>query len=150
MGVFAGGLGRHSKDISFEEDRFTRLITFPATVLWALSLGCTKTSLCFLYISIFPLRRLRHTSYIVMVASVVFALITILGNILICLPVNATWDVNVKATCGNQNAAWVVIGVLNICTDILVLCLPISTVWRLQIRKQRKILLSFIFGLGSL
>ena len=123
---------------------------FPITIIWAVSLGCVKTSLCFLYISIFPTPKFKRASYIVMVGSVVFALITILGNVLICLPVRALWDVEVRATCGNRNADWVAIGVLNIFTDILVVGLPIFMVWGLQIQKEKKFALSFIFGLGSL
>lgn len=40
--------------------------------------------------------------------------------------------------------------VLNLVTDISILVLPISVVWRLQIRKEQKVAISGIFLLGSL
>ena len=87
-----------------------------------------------------------------MTASVIFAMITILGNVLICRPIAALWDVTIElvASCGNRNADWVAIGVLNISTDVMVVSLPITMVWKLQIQREKKIALFCVFGLGSL
>jgi len=40
--------------------------------------------------------------------------------------------------------------ILNLVTDISILLLPISVIWRLQIRKEQKVAISGIFILGSL
>ena len=68
-----------------------------------------------------------------------------------CHPVDAIWSVEMYANqCFNQYAWSIAHGTTNILTDIVILGLPLPLIWKLQIRRKRKVGLLGIFLLGSL
>ena len=81
-----------------------------------------------------------------------FVLLWTFGNVLqvflICRPFAATYDVTVKGKCGNQVASYIAIGCFNVVTDVMVLTLPIPTVWSLQMPKITKLGQTAIFMIG--
>jgi hypothetical protein len=97
-----------------------------------------KTSVCLLYMELFPLRSLRIAAYCAIGISNVFALTVILSITFICLPVKSSLEPTVHGTCGNCNALWLVLGILNILTDILILMLPMPFVWGLQLPRKKR------------
>lgn len=50
------------------------------------------------------------------------------------------WDpkVYLRAKCINLNLEYVIMGSFNVLTDVVTLCVPLPSVWRLQINKERK------------
>ena len=68
-----------------------------------------------------------------------------------CRPVAAFWNRAIQdAKCINLPLFSIVSGVLNLLTDILILCLPIPMVWGLNTTLAQKTTLSGIFLLGVL
>ena len=70
-----------------------------------------------------------------------------------CTPVAYAWNqvyVEEQGHCINWPAALFAAAVTNIIVDIMLLTLPISNVWRMQIRKEQKLAISSIFLLGGL
>ena len=67
-----------------------------------------------------------------------------------CDPVDALWDATVKAKCINFHDVLIIFSSLNIGTDILILCLPVPQLWKLNIPRRRKYELMGIFSLGGL
>lgn len=67
-----------------------------------------------------------------------------------CDPISMSWDVRVKGTCINRPALYIATAVANIISDLVLFCLPIPIVVRLQVPRRQKIGLFFIFGVGSL
>jgi hypothetical protein len=79
-----------------------------------------------------------------------FANFTRIG-ILICKPIEMNWNPTVEGgSCGNQNAAFTAVGIVDIITDLIILILPVPMVYKLQVPRANKIGLCCIFGTGLL
>lgn len=132
-------------------DRYPRQILVVLQILYGISLGLVKTSICLFYIKIFFIRPFRIVTWIVMAVIVAWSTMVVLTAFLLCRPLAFNWDPTIPGgKCGNQPATFIAVGALNIATDLLVLCLPIPMVWKLQIPRANKIALSGVFGVGFL
>lgn len=68
-----------------------------------------------------------------------------------CIPIAAFWDRAIQnAKCMDLARVTLASGVLNLLTDVLILCLPIPMVWGLNTTKAQKVTLTGIFLLGVL
>ena len=113
-----------------------------------------KTSILLLYRRIFIEKRsnkpfntcLWCTGAFVLAYSVVQAILTVFH----CAPVKALWDSNIERSCINFDDVLIVLSSLNIGTDVVILCLPIPQLWRLEISKRRRLQLIAMFLLGGL
>jgi len=119
-------------------------------ITWAVAQGLVKTSMCLLYMSIFSMKKFRMAAYTVMGISVAFAAMVIISTLAICEPLSLQWDPTVKGTCGNRNALWLWVGIINIITDALIVGLPMPMLWGLHLPQGKKLALLSIFGLGTL
>ncbi|MCJ1249738.1 hypothetical protein MMC30_006964 [Trapelia coarctata] len=73
---------------------------------------------------------------------------TILSTVLQCRPIEALWDQGVPAICENQDAGTLATGTGNFLTDVVVLALPIPSVWRLKLPRMTRVALMSLFGIG--
>ncbi|KAL4783836.1 hypothetical protein BJX76DRAFT_368090 [Aspergillus varians] len=155
-GVIQAGIGYgHVQDIAMNPKYGTAPITklskliIPLQFLWVLSLSCTKVSILFLYIRIFPVRWLNWSSWATISVIVAWAMATILAGCLICRPFAFNWDPSIPGgKCGNQVTSFTVTGVINLLTDVVVLVLPMPSLSRLQMAMYKKVTLIAVFGLG--
>ena len=120
--------------------------------LWLATAAATKASLLFFYHRLFsPSKPFRLAVRIgaVVVFCQWFSLT--LACIFECTPVKAFWDQNVQgAKCINLPRFTIASGVMNLLTDVLILCLPGPMVWGLHKTVAQKITLTGIFLLGIL
>jgi hypothetical protein len=123
---------------------------FGGQLLWGAAEGLIKTSVCLFYMEMFPLRSLQIAAYWAIGISNAFALAVILSITFICLPVKSSLDPTVHATCGNRNALWLVHGILNILTDIMILMIPMPFIGGLQLPRKKRFALFCIFSIGIL
>ncbi|KAL4916725.1 hypothetical protein BDW62DRAFT_202386 [Aspergillus aurantiobrunneus] len=128
--------------------KLSKLI-IPLQFLWVLSLSCTKISILFLYLRIFPVRWVVWSSWATITVIVAWAIATILAGCLICRPFAFNWDKTIAGgSCGNQVTSFTVTGVINLLTDVVVLVLPMPSLSRLQMATYKKVTLIAVFGLG--
>ncbi|KAL3452745.1 hypothetical protein BJX65DRAFT_302654 [Aspergillus insuetus] len=155
-GVIQAGIGfDHTAEIAanpaYGPEPITKLLQLiiPLQFLWVLSLSCTKISILFLYLRIFPVRWLVWSSWATMTVIVAWAIATILAGCLICRPFAFNWDQTIPGgKCGNQVTSFTVTGVINLVTDFIVLILPMPSLYRLQMATYKKATLIAVFGLG--
>lgn len=121
-------------------------------ILYGIGLSLVKTSMMALYLKLFGTKASIRTAIYVTGAIVwAWGLSIVLESFLICQPIEFNWNPTLPGgKCGNRNAAFVVAGVLNMVTDLMVMSLPIPYIWNLQLRVGRKIGLSVAFSLGLL
>ena len=73
----------------------------------------------------------------------------VLEEFLLCRPFAFNWDPEIKdGVCGDLDAAYIAVAVVNLCTDVLVLCLPIHMLVRLHLPLRNRIALLAVFGVG--
>lgn len=62
-----------------------------------------------------------------------------------CVPQSKIFNKSIPGKCINFEALLYVTGIVNICSDIFILVLPLGTVWRLHMPRNQKIGVSFAF-----
>ncbi|KAJ5479303.1 hypothetical protein N7530_004812 [Penicillium desertorum] len=127
-GVIQAGIGYDHVPaiaIKFGTQPITKLLQLiiPLQFLWVLSLSCTKISILFLYLSIFPVTWVVRVSW-------------------------ATMDYS-GGSCGNQVTSFTATGVINLITDVVVLVTPMPLLYKLQMATYKKVTFITIFGLGA-
>lgn len=155
IGTIYCGVGMHVADVmlTYGPDRLTVFfkILIPVQILWATSLAATKCSILLFYCRVFPIPRLQLTAKILAVVVFLWCSTVILCSFLLCRPLAYNWDPTLPGgICGDRVASYVSTGVLNIITDVAVLCLPLPVIWKLQMRTASKIGLLVVFTAGFL
>jgi hypothetical protein len=69
---------------------------------------------------------------------------------LVCVPVAAFWDPDVKGFCLDSGTIWYVMAGVNVFTDFAVFTMPIPVISSLQLPKKQKAMLLIVFTLGIL
>lgn len=119
-------------------------LIYTATIL------SVKLSILTYYVRIFQIRPFRIAVYAVGSLVVVWAITVWFISIFSCRPINGFWDTSVKSSCVSNKEFYVGNAVPNICTDVMILILPLRMVWGLQTTRMQKVTLSGIFLLGGL
>ncbi|KAF4914524.1 hypothetical protein CGCVW01_v010612 [Colletotrichum viniferum] len=118
-------------------------------ILWAVSLSLCKIAILLLYTKLFSTRRMILAARIVAGFTVIWTAVAVLVAFFICRPLSDNWLLDLKnRNCGNQPAADGTLGVVNLMTDIIVLIMPVSYLWRLKLETYRKVALIATFSLG--
>jgi hypothetical protein len=109
-----------------------------------------KLALLLLYLRIFAGRKIRIATWIVIgVVIAHFLVINILFWVTLCQPFAYKWDKSIPGGhCVDYTAAYRYVSIPNLVTDLALLVLPISTLWKLKMGKSRKvgILMTFLAG----
>lgn len=80
-----------------------------------------------------------------------WAIATIVAGCAICRPFAFNWDQTIPGgKCGDQVLSFTITGVFNLVTDVLVLCLPLPYLVKLQMRLYKKVVLVGVFSIGLL
>jgi hypothetical protein len=87
-------------------------------------------------------------AYVALSLSLGYGISFIAQTLLICRPITCAWGVGKTCLCGSQAGPVLAWAILNMVTDIITLILPIPMIWRLQMRRGKKVALIAIFGLG--
>ena len=123
---------------------------FAAEILNAPPMAVAKISTLLLFARIFPGRQFKRILWAVGLFVTINSTIAVLTTVFQCRPIKRVWDDTVKAECIDINKIWIGLCSLTVLTDILLLCLPLPLLWRLQIRRETKLQVTGIFSIGSL
>lgn len=67
-----------------------------------------------------------------------------------CSPINSIWNRNIQGSCINVTSIGYAGAVFSIIEDLIILALPIRTLWGLQIAKTKRFVVAGMFSIGSL
>ena len=114
------------------------------------SIVFVKTSILIMYHRIYIDRATRIGAYILDFVTISWAFSIILACVFQCTPVARTWDKSIPGHCINLKGSFIGNAVPNIATDIAILTLPVSRVWRIQASLSERLSIIGIFLLGTL
>ncbi|EPS45369.1 hypothetical protein H072_623 [Dactylellina haptotyla CBS 200.50] len=144
------GVGIHIWDLPQDRVKMVRIWSFATqlTFTWAVSL--TKVSILLFYFRFCTTRSFKVSIWITLVFIVAWTITWTFLIIFQCVPVSAYWRLprSGDKCITLQNELHLLHGSTNLITDVLVLLLPIPTVWRLQMPTRQKITLVGVFTLG--
>ncbi|KAK4124292.1 hypothetical protein N657DRAFT_680304 [Parathielavia appendiculata] len=117
-------------------------------LIFSTTISTIKISVLIFYLRVFVNRSLRIATK----ATLVFVMLWSVGNtlqvFLICRPFAKTYSLTVEGVCGDQIASFIAIGAFNIITDLIILTLPLPTVWSLKMSTPAKLGLTGVFLVG--
>lgn len=126
-------------------------LVIPLQCLWTLSLSFSKTSILLLYSQVF-----KEEHYIVVAARATIAIHmmwatgTILSVFLICQPFSKHWETLSGGHCGDQVRSFIIIGAINLATNLAIIILPLPVLYKLRMGIYKKLVLVAVFSLGLL
>ncbi|KAL1997775.1 hypothetical protein VTN02DRAFT_791 [Thermoascus thermophilus] len=120
-----------------------------AIPLYNLSLGCTKSSILFNLLRVFPNRRLRIACYVVLGVVATFALWASLSAFLNCIPVKKFWEPDTPGYCLKFEVLWFLNASVNMVTDLTILILPMPVLSHLQLPRKQKMAIMAVFAVGA-
>jgi hypothetical protein len=109
-----------------------------------------KLAIILLYLKIFVDKWIRRFTWMVGVAILLNGISGLIVVFTICQPFNFKWNKAINGHCADIMASYRYVSVPNIITDVGVLLLPISTLYKLHISKLRKVGIFITFLTGGL
>ena len=100
------------------------------------------------YHRVFAERTVQRATEIIMVVSTSLTVAFFVWGITKCRPTSALWDLQTQGKCGKFVPPYPATGILFICTDLIMLFLPMPLIWRLHITRNKKLWLTCLFSLG--
>ena len=105
---------------------------------------------CWIALALVMYLKMVRIARFLMVVVCLFCLSSLLLYFLLCRPLKFEWELRVQGVSGNQLAGWTATRITNLVFDLIILCLPVPVVWRLQIPRATEEALTSVFGLGLL
>ncbi|KAA8645162.1 hypothetical protein EYZ11_006693 [Aspergillus tanneri] len=146
-------LGMSDPEVKKEEMVEILKMVIPGSTLYVTSLWLIKAGMVIFY------KRLADRTKYQMIYNITLGFLaatwlTIFLNIIFkCFPPNRIWDLDhPERACSHKQSRinyWITI-LFNICSDVFIICLPISQVLKLKLPKKQKIGVLSIFMLGFL
>ena len=108
-----------------------------------------KLSILFLYRRIFPTPWFQWAVLVVGLWVVAWGFTNFFGDIFQCFPIEKLWNPSVQGHCISYGKLSFSMGIVNIVNDFVILILPMPLVWRLQLKRNKKILITVTFMGGT-
>ncbi|KAI1501576.1 hypothetical protein F5X99DRAFT_382350 [Biscogniauxia marginata] len=145
----------NSFDIMTDQLTMTSKIEFAFALLLPLTLGFVKASFLFFYMRIFVVDKkgLKNILLVGLIAFVsLWAIAFILATLFGCkLDVAAHWGSthDLETKCVGSMQVVLVLCITDFLVDLVIICIPIPLVWRLNLSMRNKIAICAVFLLGS-
>ncbi|PON20313.1 integral membrane protein [Trichoderma gamsii] len=149
IAIVKWGFGHHAPFLNAEQRYYSLLYFFVFQCFVKDTVAITKLSFLFLYLDIFPQRKFRIICWVLIVHISAGIVALSFTTIFQCLPVQFSWDKTLAGSCINIKAFWYGQSGWNTLMDVIVLCLPIPVVLKLQMNRRAKISVLAVFVLGA-
>lgn len=142
------GFGKHLREVLQNATQIS-LVLFICSFLYNTGLTLIKLSVLMFYRRVFGITRAKLITFRIVGVLLVgwFIAINFL-NLFTCTPVKKSWVHDLPGSCTNWKMALIGTAIPNICTDFILLILPMPILWRLQVGLSRKIALAGAFAAG--
>ena len=145
------GLGQHRIDLSVEQYRNFLKYYYLDTDQFFIALATCKISICLFLLRLSQFNKLTRVLHGMIGFLVVTHLALFFLNVFQCSPVDKVWNLDVPGKCFSQEMIMNILiaqGVFSFITDFICAAFPIVLLRNLKIRKQSKIALCCLMGLG--
>lgn len=123
-------------------------VTFAYSLIYIWCLAALKMSQLILYLRVFA-ARLSKWVYGIGAIVVLWAVIFNFLFIFLCDPIHQQWTVERVGYCMDQMLVLKCLIMTNLVTDLVIVILPMRSVWQLQMRKTERLAIIACFGLGG-
>ncbi|GLA30545.1 ChrR Cupin-like domain family protein [Aspergillus niger] len=143
------GTGKHDGTLTKVDKLPAAKIRYITHIIYTPITGLIKTSICLLYLRLFPNLRNIALGTIAFIAAMSIAII--LATIFQCWPVDAVYNPQKydHYTCFASIPFWYATAALSLVTDLWILGLPIRTILGLQIGSMKRVVVIGLLSLGT-
>ncbi|RII11596.1 hypothetical protein CUC08_Gglean005595 [Alternaria sp. MG1] len=151
-GFSTGSMGVHAWEIPIEKYAFYSRLILAAPLVYAACCALTKITLCIFYSRLSPSVAFQWAVWTTVVICASSYIAIFFSLLFACKPIAASWDPLLRPTaaCVNQGAIYIATAVIGIVTDVMLISIPVPTIWGLQMPTKQKIGLTLMFGVGSI
>ncbi|MCJ1269460.1 hypothetical protein MMC22_009352 [Lobaria immixta] len=121
------------------------------TITYGLTIMCTKLAILLLYRRVFLPQRWSAFDVairLLMLIICLFYIATTAAKIWECTPRPRIWDKSIEGTCIKAPSLLNASGLFNTISDVLILLVPVRSVWKLNIDTARKVACVLLFTVG--
>lgn len=118
---------------------------------YSLTIMCTKLTILLLYRRVFLPQRWSAFDVVVRFLMLIICLFYVsntAAKIWECTPRPRIWDKSIQGTCIDISRLLNTSGLFNLTTDILILLVPVKSVWKLNMDTRRKVGIVLLFTVG--
>ncbi|KAL4937711.1 hypothetical protein BDV06DRAFT_226682 [Aspergillus oleicola] len=147
------GLGKDIWMIPFDDINKILELFNVLTTIYPPCISLIKISMLFLYLRLFPGNKIRIVTMITLALTTMWGIIYTIVGIFVCTPRSyawTNWDGEHQGTCLNETAIVVSHAIINIILDVFIICLPLPTLLKLELKMSKKIGVCFMFLIGLL
>ncbi|PWY69041.1 integral membrane protein [Aspergillus sclerotioniger CBS 115572] len=144
------GLGSHITMIPQKNLTVYFKIGWSNSFVYTCCVAFIKLSILAVYKRLFAAKSMTISVNIVGTIVILWALSVSIAGVLNCVPVHKFWDRTVPGHCVDTVSYYYGQQIPNILTDVVLLVMPLKSVWALPISKAQRLLLSGVFLVGIL
>jgi len=127
-----------------------RKVNYAGYQVYGVAVTLIKLSILLFYRRIFATQQFRQWTNIVGALVILWMLTNNFTAAFQCNPLRKAWEIETPGHCFNPLSYITGVHTTNLVLDIVILALPVSAVWRLQLSLAKKISVAGIFLLGGL
>ncbi|KAK3341982.1 integral membrane protein [Lasiosphaeria hispida] len=142
------GFGQHVANLSVPDKLMTLKAFYVAQAFYKLTINLTKASILLLYLRIFVKKWLRIVCYVLLGIILTYMVATTASSIWQCTPIPRAWDKSIPGTCISITTNWYANAGFSISTDIIILAIPMYTIYTSRLPGGQKVALMVVFALG--
>ncbi|KAK0118432.1 hypothetical protein ONS95_012718 [Cadophora gregata] len=144
------GFGKHYWNIDPLKIRVLLVIFYIGELSYLTTMPLIKLSILFFYLKLFQSPGFQTATWFMIVFVASAGIAFVVTGMVQCLPISGSFDRSIHATCLDLNAVAYANSAIGIFQDVLILLLPFPEILFLNMPRRKKILLIFMFLLGTL
>ncbi|KAL3459325.1 hypothetical protein BJX64DRAFT_291302 [Aspergillus heterothallicus] len=146
------GWGYHLWDNKPEWRRPSLMTTYFSQLCLAIIMALVKLSLLASYLRFFTLPLYRRLNWAMVLLVACWAASFLVAMLTACQPLYAYWDTEIAATakCTDEPERTLAFTISNLITDVIILALPVPTLWRVKLPVRERLALIGLMSLGLL
>ncbi|KAI0476349.1 hypothetical protein GGR56DRAFT_465819 [Xylariaceae sp. FL0804] len=146
------GMYVHTWDVTLRDSIHFAYIVYVGVNLYGSTIWCLKIGLLLEWARIFVPKGTRDkfwwTCNITLLVNVLFYATAKLVDNLACSPHRKIWDVTVEGHCLDQRTSTFASAIVNLASDLVILALPHSVIWKLNLPRSKKLGIACVFAVG--
>ena len=142
------GFGQHESTLDDRKARQSLKLLYIVQFFYASAMAMLKLALLIAYARIWTSPTFRKCLWSVGIIILSLWCCTIFITVFQCHPIHFFWDRGSDGKCMKVPAFFVGPAIPHIVLDLVVLSLPLPSIWRLQLPRLQKAGLTFVFGVG--
>ncbi|QKX55356.1 uncharacterized protein TRUGW13939_02448 [Talaromyces rugulosus] len=141
------GMGKHSEAVPpGNVNPFLKLL-WVQYYIFDTGTSVAKASALFFYVRVFTQSapRFRYALLVVHAMNAIWLLAILLAVVFECNPIRKAWTPELPGTCISTDKLWLGSGSTSLIIDVIILVIPMPTLWQLQLKTSRRILIIGVF-----